>query len=199
MVLQRVDSTQPLAKFGWTKERQDIALLLAESDMSDREIAEHRGVSRESIARWKKHPEFIAKVHENIAAYDARILRKSVARKTARIDGYLDRLRRMRELLEERAIAHGPKATIDTGDGVAVDIGGDGAVGGGTGLVVREIKRFGQSETETHAFDAALMREIRELEKQLAIETGDWQEKQQVSGSISVEYVNDWRAQGEGE
>ena len=69
----------------------------------------------------------------------------------------------------------------------AAGMGQDEIEGGDTGLLVRKVKTVqllnGVSITRSEAFeyelDAALLREMRELEKQAAMEVGQWTEKNQ--------------------
>ena len=57
--------------------------------------------------------------------------------------------------------------------------------GGNTGLLVRQVKGIGKGEdfqvVEEYAVDTGLLRELREHEKQAAIELGEWTEKQDVT------------------
>ena len=53
--------------------------------------------------------------------------------------------------------------------------------GGKTGLLVREYK--GHSDLPVYKIDAALLKEIRELEKEVAIELGQWTEKKELTGA----------------
>ena len=58
--------------------------------------------------------------------------------------------------------------------------GGEGALSSGSRVV----------EVAEYAVDVALLREIREHEKQAAIELGQWTEKQEHTGEVLVrEYV----------
>jgi hypothetical protein len=52
--------------------------------------------------------------------------------------------------------------------------------GGKTGLLVREYK--GHSDLPVYKVDAALLKELRDLEKEIAIELGQWAERKEVSG-----------------
>lgn len=57
--------------------------------------------------------------------------------------------------------------------------------GGDTGLIVRQVKVVGTGknarEIDEYKYDAALMQEIRELERHAATELGQWSEKQEVT------------------
>jgi len=53
--------------------------------------------------------------------------------------------------------------------------------GGKTGLLVREYK--GHSDLPVYKIDAALLKEIRDLEREIAIELGQWTEKKELTGA----------------
>lgn len=56
-----------------------------------------------------------------------------------------------------------------------------GVAGGETGLLAHNVKGLGKGDdfelVDEYAVDTGLLREIRETEKQAAIELGQWQEK----------------------
>jgi hypothetical protein len=51
------------------------------------------------------------------------------------------------------------------------------APGGNTGLIITSFKAVGRENVRPHEFDATLSRELRETEKQIAIELKQWSEK----------------------
>jgi len=51
-----------LSHFHWTPHRERVALDLA-SGMTIEEVAERNGISRRTVQRWKRHPEFEAEVN----------------------------------------------------------------------------------------------------------------------------------------
>jgi hypothetical protein len=53
--------------------------------------------------------------------------------------------------------------------------------GGKTGLLVREYK--GHSDLPVYKLDAALLKEMRDLEREIAIELGQWTEKKELTGA----------------
>ncbi len=173
--------------FEWTEAASRAVELLAEDRLTDAQIATKVGMSRTTLWRWKQHPEFKAKVTELFDEMIERARRRGIARLDRRMDAAADRHLRMTRLIAERA----------------KDMKGEIA-GGSTGLLVRTPKRVQVTittvviddengketeEVETHteerfeyAFDAALMRELREIEKQVAQDTGQWSEKRELSG-----------------
>lgn len=156
----------------WTKKRTRAAQLVAEDRLTDDEIAAELGISRRSLACWKKHPDFAARVAEIVESMRQAILAEGIANKQNRIDALNERATLMRQVIAERAA-----------DMVGIP-------GGGTGLMVRTYKAIGTGEfarqVEEYAVDTPLLREMREHEKQAAIETGQWEEKSQVSGSVLI-------------
>jgi Terminase small subunit len=89
-----------------------------------------------------------------------------------RIDGYNQRRQKLVAIIGERAMA------------------GWNAPGASTGLLTREIKSIGagnnSKEVEEFRVDTGLLRELRELEKQAAIELGQWTEKRDVKMDATV-------------
>lgn len=69
--------------------------------------------------------------------------------------------------------------------------------GGKTGLIVHNVKGVGKGDDfqliDLYEVDTGLLREMREHEKQAAQELGDWTERVQHDGALSIRYVNDWR------
>lgn len=177
----------PDGPFLWSQASAEAAMLLAEDRLTDAAIAKRVGVGRTTLHTWKQHPAFSAKVTEHYNELIERARRRGIARFDRRMDAYEDRHKRMSALLRERA----------------KDMKGEIA-GGGTGTMVRTPKRVNvhittvvvdedgeqvskessttREELYEYQFDAALMRELRELEKQVAQDTGQWSEKREVSG-----------------
>lgn len=158
-------------EFEWNVTRLEAAQLVAEGSLAPKEIAAKLGIDYSTLWRWEQKPEFAAKVQEHIDEYDRLIRRRGIARLTRRVDAQNDRWRRAQELLAARAA-----------DPTMADV-----PGGNTGLLVRSYKSIGSGESaqvvEEYAFDAALYREMRELEKQAAQELGQWVNKSEVGGT----------------
>lgn len=156
-------------RFDWDERRLLAADLVADGRLSDEAIAAKCDVSRTTIYQWKRHPAFSAKVQALIEAIEASILNRGIARRARRVQAKNDRWRRLRRIVAERAK-----------DPSMADI-----PGGKTGLLVRTVKVVGQGEAarEVHEFavDAALLAEMRSLEKDAAIEVGQWLPKKDVA------------------
>jgi hypothetical protein len=140
-------------------------VLLAEDDLTDEQIAARVGVHRVTLATWKQHADFRAKVDELAAEFEQSFLRIGIARKRRRIAALNDRHQRMCRVIEERAA-----------DPSMLDV-----PGGETGLLVRQLKVVGQGPhaqtVEEYAVDTGLLSELRQTEKQMAQEVGEWVDK----------------------
>lgn len=62
--------SQKDAKFKWTKKKLEVAKLLDEGTKTHEEIAKECDIARETLSRWEKHPDFLAKVDEFILMYE---------------------------------------------------------------------------------------------------------------------------------
>lgn len=168
------------APFDWTPAREDAAYAVAEGVLTDAQIAKAAGVSRDRITVWKRHPEF----QEKVKSHRARVLevsrQRSIGRREDRMEAYQQRWDWLKQIREERAA-----------DPRMADI-----PGGKTGLIVIEesegvvIKDPDNPDgpekavavpTEV-AVDTAYLKALADLEKQAAIETGDWTEKRELTG-----------------
>lgn len=170
--------------FPWSTRSEEAARLVADDTLTNAEIADEIGVARATLQRWKTHPEFIARVSLEFAEIQKRARRNGIARLDRRVKAANDRHARMTALIEARA----------------AEMKGEVA-GGETGLLVRQLKHVTvrvestkdgktagppivtREEHYEYAFDAALVREIREVEKQVAQDVGQWAEKVEHTGA----------------
>lgn len=171
-------------EFLWNGKRLQAVELVAQDALTDAEIANQLDVHKATLERWKQHPAFSEKVNEVKIALAAALRAEGIANKRNRMAGYQQRW----ELLEQVRRERGDDPTMAQ------------VAGGKTGLLVRDIKlvkhidetdeetgqRIWQKEYEVFAVDVPMMREWREIEKQMAIETGEWEEKQKLSGEVLV-------------
>lgn len=155
------------ARFTWNHQRTRAAVLLAEDELSDEQIAQRVGVCRRTLSYWKENPVFAAQVGDHIGQLQAAMLRYRVAKKRERIKVLDDLHTKMLTVIDERA----------------EDLG-DEAPGGSTGLLVRQLKQIGYGESartvEEYAVDAGLVRELRAVHEQAAKELGQWVDKSEV-------------------
>lgn len=168
--------------------------MVAEDTLTNEQIGEKAGVSRQALDKWKLHPEFAARVQEHREAWRQEIKNKGIADRQNRVDSYNDLHNRMQRVIEARAVEH---ADVPGGD---------------TGLLVRQAKLVkvyksdgdpdDDDDGETlysakrdvivyeYAVDTALLKEMREHKKQAAQDLGQWTEKQEHSGELLVrQYV----------
>ncbi|PYS52435.1 MAG: hypothetical protein DMF68_01620 [Acidobacteria bacterium] len=161
-------------EFKWNAKREEAASLVAEDSLTDEQIAERLKINRATLHRWKTHPDFEAKVREIVEETRSRLLARGILAKQNRLEALRDRQERMTEVIERRAVENK-----------------DYPGGGATGLIVRDVKGIGKGEdferVEVYMVDTSLLKELREHEKQAAIELGEWQER---STSLKVDLSN---------
>lgn len=141
------------------------AVLLAEDRLTDSAIAREVNVSASTLREWKKRPEIVERIrwHRDQMMQHARGI--GIAVRERRLSAIQDRWQRAHALLYARAQHY-------ANDPEAKEIGGD------TGLLVRQVKISPKGDKIVeYAFDAALYKELRELEKHASIELGQHVEK----------------------
>ena len=158
-----------MADFQWNDDRRLAAQLLAEGNLTDAEIGERCGVSRQAIWNWKQVEAFNAEVDLQVEAFNAEVRRRGIASRFRRVKALNDRWNRLQRVIEARAE-----------DPEMADV-----PGGNTGLLVKTVKTRSIGEVELEKtveaeLDAVLLRELREHEKQAAQELGQWVEKQEI-------------------
>jgi hypothetical protein len=169
--------------------QEEAAFLVADDKLSDEAIAGKLDIGRVTLHRWKKLPEFKARLNEILAEVRRRLKARGIAAKENRVAALVDRQKRMEEVIRARAKEHKE------------------VPGGRTGLLVKETRfvkvlevkqkpkisesgEAGQEETiyptkqmvpvDYYAVDTALLREMRDTEKQAAVELGEWTVKHEV-------------------
>lgn len=147
--------------FKWDSKKESAAQLIARAELTNEEVAEQVGIGVATLYRWKDYQEFQERVTENVAAFREAALKQEIGDLVKRIGRYNKRWQQIDQLIKERS-------TDEKNQRVA---------GGTTGLLAMDIK----GEVNVWKFDAALLKEERELAKQAAIELGQWQEKTDVT------------------
>ncbi len=149
----------------WTEARDRAALLLAEDELPDAQIADAVGVNPDTLYEWKKRREFTDKIAEYVKKIGAPALRYAIAKLSRRVAALDAEWRRLNKVIEDRA-ADPDLATVP---------------GGTTGLVIRRRRVLGSGGkrhvVDEFEVDVATLREIRETLKQAAIECGQWQKR----------------------
>lgn len=174
--------------------KQRAAVLLAEDELSDELIATAVGISRNTLASWKRHPEFAALIGDNIGRIQAGMLKLAIAKKHKRLEA-LDTLHtKAIQVIDDRARRHAEELGDDeTPVSATKRLFGDMTPAeAATGLLVRqETANNSGIKTVNWSVDTGLIRKIRALQEQAAKELGQWQDKVDVTvgGSLKREYV----------
>lgn len=156
--------------FKWDSKKENAARLIAVGELTNEEVAESVGIGVATLYRWKDYQEFQERVTETTAALREAALKQEIGDLAKRMRRYNKRWQQIDELITARG----------------TDPKNQTVSGGKTGLMARDMK----GETEVWKFDAALLKEERELAKQSAIELGQWQEKTDLtSGGKPIEPV----------
>lgn len=178
---------QPNAtEFQWTGKKVRAIELVAQDDLSDSEIAKDLGINKATLERWKRNPEFTEKVNEAKSARAAALRAEGIAIKQNRIDAAVARWNDLETLRAERA----------ADDHIA------SFPGGKTGFVAVDLKLVktiiettandpegpmtSTREYWVHSFDNTLWTAYLNIEKQIAQETGQWEEKSTINGEVLV-------------
>lgn len=193
-------------QFRWTATREAAALLLAEDEISETQIADQLGICRKTLYSWRQHPEFSARVGDHVGRLQAAMLRYRVAKKRHRMKTLDDMHGRLLTIVEERAAEYRSLTESRKSDPVsASDLDhfiGRRAIpaGGETGLIVRKVKQVGLLVVEEFAFDESVWSAVLATEKQAAQELGQWTEKHEHSGALTfVDAARQLMAVTEGE
>ncbi len=129
------------------------------------DIAASIGAKIFTVNSWFNRDEFQAEIEKFVKADRAALSAEGIANKKNRLAEYDRRWMLMKAVIKARS----------EWDALADAPGGD------TGLIVREFR--GNSIEVNYKVDIGFLREMRELEKQAAIEVGDWTEKKELTGA----------------
>lgn len=169
----------------WDDRKRAVAVAIAEDDFSDREIAAVYDLNLGTLHQWKGSPEFCAEVDR---------LQRDIWQRLS-LFGYFNRekrLQRLHRLLERcRAVMHAREEKYGVG-GRGSGIGDRSAGTQGTEeteegaesasrydaeMATGVMRKVAKKEGTDIVFDSALVKEERELLKQIAIELREWNEK----------------------
>lgn len=149
--------------FKWTRVTQSAAQAVADGRESDVEIIARFNVAERTFYNWRKHPDFVARVAGLVERTRLALQERGIAVKENRVDALVARQKLLLQVIAARAIEH------------------SAAPGGATGLLVMQVKGIGRGldfeRVEEYAVDTGLLHEMREIEKQAAIELGEWEER----------------------
>lgn len=154
-----------MTKDTWTAKHAEAVLLVAEDTLTDTQIAEQVGISRRTLADWKKDKFFQETLDGVITEIRTALLRRGIARLDRRLARWDKTWRDLQSVIEARA----------------TEMRGSCA-GGNTGLVVLREKPAGMDGTiEEYVVDTGLLAELRALEMQASKELGQWTERRDVT------------------
>jgi len=162
------------------------AMRLADGAWHAERIAAEAGIKRTQLFYWTQDSEFAALVEEQRATLHAGIVKRGIADKQTRIDAEVERHQRLQQVIELRAERGQQELEANTGltPGGLPDPNGKRFIPAevATGMVVHQVK-FSPSGMPIHEWvvDAGTSAEMRNLEKQVAQELGEWTERQDVS------------------
>lgn len=174
--------------------KQRAALLLAEDELSDEQIAAEVGIVRKTLHNWKQDPDFAAQVGDHVGQIQAGMLRLAIAKKYKRVARLDEMEQRLWQIVEERAADAAVKAA-NTGQSDAIMRGifpgsDDTPPGAGTGLVTKTLKQIGAGRNaqmiEEYGVATGLVSSIMALHQQAAKELGQWVEQSASEVTTSV-------------
>ena len=141
-------------------DQERAAVLIAEAEHSVAEIAKIMDIATSTIYLWRQNPHFIERIEVLRAEMRQAVREYGIAMVENRIKASHKRWQKMQRLIDARAEEH------------------KDVPGGDTGTLVRDVKSIGEGATvELYSFDAALMRELREIEKHAAEQLGQLEDE----------------------
>jgi hypothetical protein len=155
-----------------SNEQITASLLVAQKRLSATRIAEKLQITRRTLFNWRSDPEFRDAVYQHRNAWRKHVQTCGIADQELRVYNLNNLMARYVGLIRARAKMYG--ATAEGRTGLSTRKYRTLHVGPETCQVVEEWKH-----------DAALVKMILNLQKQAAIEMGQWQSKREVSVTFS--------------
>lgn len=173
-----MDTTEAIAQncppWQWSGRKDKAARFLAAGEKTLEEICAIIYASRRQLFNWRQQPEFSERVEKYRKIYGENAERLAIGHKLNRLRTYNTIDARIKSVIDARA-GHPDYEKVP---------------GGRTGLMARNLKVLGSgigaSVIEVFEFDAALVKELREVNKQAAMELNQWPQ----SGGSSVNVFN---------
>lgn len=147
----------------WTKQKERALALVSEGRLTTEEICEKLKISRNCLWKWKKTGEW--KEREALVLKDTQEALTGIGIRVR--DTRLKYLQERHDKLMRVIKARGEQYA-------------GFCPGGETGLLAQDLTKNGV----VYKIDSAALRELREIEKQAAIEMGEWSEKREVKLDI---------------
>jgi hypothetical protein len=144
-------------QWNWSPRRGLAAKLVAVDDLPDVEIVKQVGISRRVFYRWKKWPEFQARVNEHREDFRKRILGSRYCRREHRILVRQQLIDKCLRIIEERSNWPGMEKIP----------------GGKTGLVIPQVRQIAGRLITEYVTDTATETIIRANLREIAQEVGE--------------------------
>lgn len=166
------------------------AILMAEGNLNDRQVARELNIARSTLQEWKANPDFIEVREDYEHAFRAEVMQYAIANKRERMKQLQDLNATYWQIKDERAARYATEIE-DTPESAMRGVFGDSTPAeAATGMLVRQPKIAANGKTVVEwAFDKSLDSAIKETLKQAAQEAGDDEQTLNVNhgGEVSVE------------
>ena len=162
----------------WTHKAIQTAHLVADGYFTIDEICQRMSITLYRLQRWKKTAEFARCVDQLREAFGDECQRLALGRRIRRVEALIGRWQKLDDVIAARAarVAEATAATPQRGQP---------APGAHTGLMARSLRGLGSGDNfrviVEYKVDIELLKEMREIEKQIAIEVGQWSERREHS------------------
>ena len=160
--------------------------MLAHDELSDEVIAATLKINPITLYRWKKIPEFSAAIQTAVDEITASLRLQTIATKQFRIDAQAERWKDLETIRAKRKadpalskFPGSPETGFVTAELKLVKVVDETEDGGG----------ISYREFWAHSFDSSLFNAYLAVEKQIAQETGQWEDKLSVEGTLKREYI----------
>lgn len=176
-----------MGEWKWTRKRELAAQLVAAGDETLEEIAVRCGMAVTTLRNWRKHPAFVERVNEHVAAWRAKITSEGIAVKENRVFRQRERHRFLEEIVERRrqnVLAHKAAATPGGGEEEALWE----VPGAETGLLVKRVSRNG---SVSFGVDTELLNQLLDHEERVARELKQWTEKHEFDHTVAFGLFGD--------
>lgn len=178
-----IDEEQRLrSRFRVSGPQLRAAFLVAEGEQYNIEIAKEVGVHLTTLSAWLKKPAFRNAVDHYTKLIEEEVGRIGIARKIKRVEAKNKRWMALRRVMDER--------------GAYTDGAVENQPGWTTGTLIRELNFGRNGVTEKYITDSALLREMSNLEKEVAQELGQWVEKRDTAHSAQESFLEALRVFG---
>lgn len=163
------------------------AILMAEGNLNDRQIARELKIARSTLQEWKADPDFIEVREDYEHAFRAEVMQYAIANKRERMKQLQDLNETYWQIKDQRAARYAAEAEDTPENAVRGVFGDETPAEAATGMLVRQPKIAANGKTVVEwAFDKALDSAIKETLKQASQEAGDDEQTLNVNHSGDV-------------